>query len=838
MIDYKFRTVENAAFYIYNAHIHDWIHDFNNYTRMGKIQNYIQEVFTYVTGTRGGKKTNYNRLVGGNDDDITSADLSDDDFAAVFDKLCDDDDNYENNGIIQNIMTGVDDAKERDYIMTIISNYNNIKSRTRYRTRSKVHLLQQIESSIKEFILVIIGRINNISNTNALYSGGKKNKKGGGPIRAIDMISKNDISNIIDNIIKEISDEFIKTKNKNLTALLQIFLFTKNVFLQLNIPNISPLEILDNSLITDSICCFILSNPFVMKKNIYLYSNIILKLFISKNQTLNNRKRNNRESIQVAPKQMKTGRIIPRNIFSPFNKLVLAGGATFNGKVYRDNKDSIPFQNLDKFITDYNETTIFNMSDESRLKNLYEKGEFEDTRGELHDIFIRFTETHKDSIELILGKSLKNSSINNVTTFYNRYQTTRGRRLELAKTTYYKSVTDFIFVKVIDTYSDIKNKVDATLSSSSSPKSLSPQTRNDVQRISKLVAKKSLELINYKETGDVDLNMQIEIIKNVADGSRFTSVDNDLMKHFQTSTPNSDPNIKKNYNDIVNKRGQGIRVINNAVDSDLNEGVLKTKASVICPTSSVCDGMKSYGNCFGSELTNEKKEYYNMNFELSDKDNLISYYGNTILSNSNKKVIITYGCYANKLNLDNIITLDISKAPIELQANTSFKGVINQIITIWKSSVVSDIEQLWQLLEFDDFFLSILKVGSKKAIGDIFQELNVVLENGGYSSPPSTIRSKTTIGLMGDRPSGIRIVKLLKNATKGTNPNVIGGYVASSNTLIYASDVALRGGGFKKYKSLKTSKKHRKTSKRYRKINRKNRKTNKKHRKTRKRFSR
>ena len=227
-----------------------------------------------------------------------------------------------------------------------------------------------------------------------------------------------------------------------------------------------------------------------------------------------------------------------------------------------------------------------------------------------------------------------------------------------------------------------------------------------------------------------------------------------------------------------------------------------------------------------------------MNFELSDERNLISYYGNTILSNSNKKVVITYGCYANDLNLDNIITLDISKAPIELQANTSFKGVINQIITIWKSSVVSDIEQLWQLLEFDDFFLSILKVGSKKAIGDIFQELNVVLENGGYSSPPLTIRSKTTIGLMGDRPSGIRIVKLLKNATKGTNPNVIGGYVASSNTLIYASYDALRGGGFKKYKSLKTSKKHRKTSKRYRKINRKNRKTNKKHRKTRKRFSR
>jgi hypothetical protein len=40
-IEYKFKTKDDLAFYILNAVCHDWIHDFNNYNRMGKILNVI-----------------------------------------------------------------------------------------------------------------------------------------------------------------------------------------------------------------------------------------------------------------------------------------------------------------------------------------------------------------------------------------------------------------------------------------------------------------------------------------------------------------------------------------------------------------------------------------------------------------------------------------------------------------------------------------------------------------------------------------------------------------------------------------------------------------------------
>jgi hypothetical protein len=43
-VQYKFNTEEDFAFYILNAVGHDFIHDFNNYGRMGKILQYIMSL--------------------------------------------------------------------------------------------------------------------------------------------------------------------------------------------------------------------------------------------------------------------------------------------------------------------------------------------------------------------------------------------------------------------------------------------------------------------------------------------------------------------------------------------------------------------------------------------------------------------------------------------------------------------------------------------------------------------------------------------------------------------------------------------------------------------------
>jgi len=840
MIEYKFKTIENAAWYIYNALIHDFIHDFNNYGRMGKIQKYIQALYTDVTapvaGRGGGGNKNYNNLVGGDDDVITEADKANADFGFVIDELCDDE------GIsadyIMNSNIGISDGIKSAISDNILS-YNTLKA-TRYMTRSKLAVLQQMESSIKEIILLIISRINNISEIR--HSGGGKgprryNNNGGGGNRAIDNISKEVILNTIDTIIHEISDEYVKTRNENLISLFQIFLFIKNTFYQLDIQGISPLEILNNSLIAECTTFFILCNPFTAKKNIHSYSKIILNLFISKNKAK-----------PLIPR-MKSGLDVPTIIGDQYFRQpgtvyggASRGGGVLTAKTYIEHQTR--FADLDRYIAGYdaiNIETALAGSDDSiyALKKLYLTGDLTVDPDVIKSAYESFSRTYASAFPIILGNSWI-SSTNKITTLYDRWGEASVRHKPATKKAYYDSITDFIFVRVINTYSDVKQKYEATLSLGSSPPTkLSSDARSTVQRISKLVAKKSLDLIDLKRTTDDDLRAQITIIDGVASGVGYSGVDDKLLDYFQKSRKRRRNNIEQKYDKIITKaRAGNIRVINNAVDATLND-TMGTKLFVKCPTSSVCDGMKSYGNCYGKELTSQKKEYHNMEFELSDINNNISYYGNTTLSNSDKKIVIAYGCYAGGLNLDNIITLDISKAPIELQANTSFKGVINKIIEIWKSrSIVTDIDALWRLLEFNDFFIDILKVGSKKAIGDIFQELNVVLENGGYTSTVSDISDKTTIGLMGDRPSGLRVVKLLEDASSGTNPNVIGGYVANSNTLIYVSPMAAAaaGGGGVKRKSLKKIRKTRSTKTRKKTRRNKKRKT-RKTRRNKKRFS-
>jgi hypothetical protein len=131
---------------------------------------------------------------------------------------------------------------------------------------------------------------------------------------------------------------------------------------------------------------------------------------------------------------------------------------------------------------------------------------------------------------------------------------------------------------------------------------------------------------------------------------------------------------------------------------------------------------------------------------------------------------------------------------------------------------------LWRLLYNTDYYLSILKLGSQKAVGDIFQEINSALFNGGYGVNIPDINIKNTFGLMGDRHSGNRVIKLLKDGSTGINPNAIGGYVNdenSQNSLIYGKKLLLPPvtGGKKINKTHKRHyKRHNKTNKKYNKI--------------------
>jgi hypothetical protein len=419
------------------------------------------------------------------------------------------------------------------------------------------------------------------------------------------------------------------------------------------------------------------------------------------------------------------------------------------------------------------------------------------------------------------------------------------------------TIIDLLFIKTIDVYNDVKNRANARPDAGSGDgSSITGVAKDAVQNVSKLVAYKILEL-----TGTIrpppgrrngDLEKQIDILYNVAINNKgYTTADTSLITYF-IDTYGGPGNIKSGK-DALNELYRSVkksdcskancRVINNAVPNEIKDLI---KDIVVCPTSSVCDGMGSFGSCVNPR---NNREYANMNFAISygTVPTPDSYYGQTNIKSDLTSVNINYGIVYKDLQIYNFIDIKIDSQPIVLQANYVFKNLINRIIEIWKTQTrVSNIDDLWNSLYSTDYYLSILKLGSQKAVGDIFQEINSTLADGGYNVKVQGFDSKKTFGLMGDRPSGVRVIKLLKDVgadnvqNQGTNKKASGGYVGGDTTLIYFSQLTPstrtkqgksvakkgKGGGriTKKIRNLLKTKKHRRyslrqTKKRSNKIN-------------------
>ena len=74
---------------------------------------------------------------------------------------------------------------------------------------------------------------------------------------------------------------------------------------------------------------------------------------------------------------------------------------------------------------------------------------------------------------------------------------------------------------------------------------------------------------------------------------------------------------------------------------------------------------------------------------------------------------------------------------------------------------------MWDSLETNDNFKRIITPTCWKATGDINQEFNSIVANGGYANVHENekirndiMNKMTTLGLAGDRPSGVRMILL------------------------------------------------------------------------------
>jgi len=279
----------------------------------------------------------------------------------------------------------------------------------------------------------------------------------------------------------------------------------------------------------------------------------------------------------------------------------------------------------------------------------------------------------------------------------------------------------------------------------------------------------------------------------------------------------------KRSGDITNKNT--LRVINNGIPSDLKKHFQKF---VVCPASSVADAMGAFGSCAGAKKITE---YHNMSVSIEDSNTSDLYNVNSKIDGHRLESVVNsfnldFGTDQEQMFIECIVgNIDLNGAPTVLSANNVFKVTLEALEIIMKSvaEFPVTVEDLWSECDKLENFKKILTPTSKKATGDINQELNSVVINGGYIQDDTATPDKLnqintcfTIGLAGDRPSGARMaLTALYADASGLLKNYFVGYGGSDNEttlVVRAPAVAAAAGGsirktkFRKQKMIKTRK--------------------------------
>jgi len=372
------------------------------------------------------------------------------------------------------------------------------------------------------------------------------------------------------------------------------------------------------------------------------------------------------------------------------------------------------------------------------------------------------------------------------------------QKLKIARHSLLDSMKIYLFNHL---YSRLEEEIVKLTPITSNTKKLTSIQKNDVQMISVVVAKGGYNYINRDLTSETVKNKvlkeELKILEEIiSKNQNISKLDEDIRTAFTKYAKEIAPptRVITNWDTIKNTiAGQNKKVIDNAVNTNAFRHIeINEKTDIICPTSSVVDAMGSNGSCYMTKdrKTIQNPEYYDMNFEIKDNENSNYYQGITKLKTSNgktKEVKVIFSAFFYDFYLPEVvIDIDIS-APriVKLSANTTFKGVIDKILHIWArifdGKTVPDPELLWQSLESKSVFTELVRAGSVKSVGDLFQEINSVVEMGGYSDNIPNFNNILRIGAMGDQPSGVRAGYLLLRAVSGVNQNSIAGFISPTN---------------------------------------------------------
>jgi hypothetical protein len=222
-------------------------------------------------------------------------------------------------------------------------------------------------------------------------------------------------------------------------------------------------------------------------------------------------------------------------------------------------------------------------------------------------------------------------------------------------------------------------------------------------------------------------------------------------------------------------------------------GMKNIKFQNMCPATCVLDAMGTFGSCSNgsgsAQYTSLKKP---TQIFIETENGIFEF--NMTTRHKNNVVIVEYYVIYNGFTVTNcVIEATVSTGPVNiLSANNTFEEVLKYI----EQNAPRDRSEMNWTTFFSKHSENIVRIISRKMIGDFGQEMTAVYPDGGYASmiglaeiwgTGATDKSKIIVKANGDRPSFVREAELLLAEPVQTNKNTVIMYLGGTDGVVVMS---------------------------------------------------
>lgn len=380
--------------------------------------------------------------------------------------------------------------------------------------------------------------------------------------------------------------------------------------------------------------------------------------------------------------------------------------------------------------------------------------------------------------------------------------------------------------KLLNMISEVEIKLTPKSKSKSASKSdsLSTESKKIVSKVLQILVNKFLTLSETFNSHSND-NMDKQYLDGLTNIGKSVSLNQNMSGIDSTLLELSDWYFENKVDETYEKKGyvyylptkddiftENPIIINNSAQTKDFWGI-RNEQTVGCSYTTYLDAQGAISSSCTSGKLSSTEMHDNFEFSIEEDNNETNYYvGGFYKKSKNIGNIIYTTQYADNLYFTQNIKVNIGNlnSIIILSANNTLKRIMDTLTQIWSSGNNMDWDNRWSYFDNSTHFNTLLSTISEKGIGDFFQEMNVIVRNGGYKN--TIVRPRK--GTMGDRPSGCRGAYYLLNTTnpkESIHPICDIGYYSQSDKSISLYYNSSQSGGAETKRTTKTKRKNRKT---------------------------